>query len=165
MDANEVATSAWALRVNLMRVAVSILRHNADAEDAVSMAMLNAYRSAGGLHDADKLNAWIMRILVRCCYDVLRQRKREGAVEDLEAVEPPVLEGSEGSVFESIQQLAEPYRRILVLFYYEGFKAREIAHILSIPLGTVLVQLSRGRAKLKEILEKEGVVHGEERAV
>lgn len=165
MDANEVAARAWDLRVNMMRVALSILHHGADAEDAVSTAMLNAYRGAGALHDGEKLNAWLMRILVRCCYDLLRKRKREAPVEDPEAFDEPVLLETGGSVFEAIQQLPQPYRKILVLYYYEGFKAREIAHILSMQAGTVLVQLSRGRNKLKVILEKEGVVHGGKQAI
>ena len=165
MDANEVAAHAWAIRVNLMRVALSILHHNADAEDAVSTAMLNAYRRAGSLHDEGKINAWLMRILVHSCYDLLRKRKRETPTEEAESFSEPVLMQTEGSVFESIRQLPEPYQKVLVLFYYEGFKAKEIAHILSMPLGTVLVQLSRGRNRLKDILKKEGVVHGEEQAI
>lgn len=160
-----MAAHAWAMRVSLMRVALSILHHSADAEDAVSTAMLNAYRRASSLHDEGKINAWLMRILVHSCYDLLRKRKRETLSEEAEAFGEPVLMQTEGSVLEAIRQLPEPYQKVLVLFYYEGFKAKEIAHILSMPLGTVLVRLSRGRNRLREILEAEGVVHGEEQTV
>ncbi|MDR0898575.1 MAG: RNA polymerase subunit sigma, partial [Oscillospiraceae bacterium] len=71
LDANAVAQRAWALRINLTRVALSLLHHSQDAEDAVSVAMLKAYQSAGTLKNEDKLNAWLMRILVATCYDTL----------------------------------------------------------------------------------------------
>lgn len=165
MDANEVAARAWDLRVNMTRVALSILHHSADAEDAVADAMLNAYRKAEGLRNEEKVNAWLMRIVVNSCYTILRKRGREVPAEDMSEYDTPVLEGMEGSIFESIQQLPENYQKVLVLHYYEGFKAREIARILSMPLGTVVGQLARGRSKLKTILEMEGVVHGDEQAI
>jgi RNA polymerase sigma-70 factor (ECF subfamily) len=128
--------------------------------------MLKAYQSAGTLKNEDKLNAWLMRILVATCYDTLRRRKRETPTDDSAAFDAPVLLGTEGSIWEAIQTLPPPYPKLLVLFYYEGFKAREIAQILGLPLGTVLVQLSRGRSRLKAILlEKEGVTHYETRSV
>lgn len=165
MDASEVAARAWEMRVSMTRVALSIVHHTADAEDAVATALLNAYKSADRLQDEAKLNAWVMRILVRCCYDLLRQRKREAPAESIDAVDAPILENTEGTVLEAIGLLPETLEKVLVLHYYEGFKAREIAHILSIPLGTVVVRLSRGRAKLKQILEMEGVVTGDKQTV
>lgn len=165
MDANEAMARAWAFRVSLMRLAVSILHHTADAEDAVSTAMLNASRSAQTLRDEGTFNAWIMRILVRSCYDLLRKRKREVPTEDMAVYDGPALEGVGGTVFDAIQTLPDAYRRTLVLHYYEGFKAREIAHILSIPLGTVLVRLSRGRDRLKMILQETEVAHDDKQAI
>lgn len=152
MDANEAMARAWAYRVNMMRLALSIVRQTADAEDAVSAAMLSACQGAPALRDERTFTAWIMRILTRSCYDLLRRRQREVPTEDMAAYDGPGLAGTEGTVFEAIQTLPEAYHRVLVLHYYEGFKAREIAHILSVPLGTVLVRLSRGRDKLKFIL-------------
>ena len=164
MDANTVAQRSWAMRVNLMRVALSILHHNADAEDAVSAAMLKACQKASSLSHDEKLNAWMMRILVLTCYDALKQRKRETPVEDTRVVDEPVFVYAENTVWECIEELPAAYRKVLVLFYYEGFKAHEIARILSLPLGTVLGNLSRGRKKLKKIVEMRGVAHGDEQA-
>lgn len=165
MDVQAVAQRAWDIRVNLLRVAQSILHHHADAEDAVSSAMINACRQAHTLEKPDRLDAWLMRILVRCCYDTLRTRRRELPTEALEDQPSPALLVPEGSVLELIDGLPESYRRVLILHYYEGFKAREIAGILGMPLGTVLVKLSRGRSKLKTIMTQEEVVHGDEQTV
>jgi len=166
LDANTVAQRSWAIRVNLMRVALSVLHHNADAEDAVSTAMLKAYQKASSVSREEKLNAWLMRILVLTCYDILKQRKRETPVDDTRAFEEPIFVGTDGTIWECIQELPASYQKVLVLFYYEGFKAREIAQILSIPLGTVLVNLSRGRNMLKKyFFEVEGVAHSDEQTI
>ena len=55
----------------------------------------------------------------------------------------------------ALRTLSPPYRRVLILYYYEGFKAREIASILGVPIGTVLGRLARGRAKLKDMIAAE----------
>lgn len=44
----------------------------------------------------------------------------------------------------ALRTLSPPYRRVLILYYYEGFKAREIASILGVPIGTVLGRLAAG---------------------
>jgi len=163
LDPNDAAGRAWALRINLMRVAMSILHHGADAEDAVSTAMAKAIQGAGNLSDEAKFNAWLMRTLVRTCYDMLRLRKRETVTCDAAAFERPVFDNTEGSVWEMLRQVPAAYQKVLTLHYYEGFKAREIGHILSMPLGTVLVNLSRGRKALKRlIMESEGVTQDDQ---
>lgn len=161
MDANETATRAWELRLNMMRVALSILRNGADAEDAISEAILKACRSAGRLRTEEQFKPWLISILVRCCYDILRKRKHELLAEDVASYREQVLENEQGSVFELLQELSPNYRNVLILHYYEGFKAKEIARVLSMPLGTVLVSLSRGRNKLRALLEKEDFAYAE----
>lgn len=165
MDGNEAANLAWDMRVSLTRVALSILHHNADAEDAVSSAMVQAYRSAETLRDASRFAPWMMRILVRGCYDILRRRKREVLTDDMSTYDLPILTGMDSSILGYIQALPPAYQRVLVLHYYEGFKTSEIAHILSLPLGTVLVQLSRGRKKLKQIMLSEEATQHDEQAI
>jgi RNA polymerase sigma-70 factor (ECF subfamily) len=54
-----------------------------------------------------------------------------------------------------LDQLAEPNRSILILAYYQGFKGREIAEILKIPIGTVKSKLHYSIAKLKEWMKEE----------
>lgn len=156
MDANEAARRVWDLRVNMSRVALSMLHHNADAEDAVSTAMMRVCQRISTLKKEDVFNAWAMTILVRCCHDIIRKRKKEVLIDTPDIYDAPVIENTADSIFEIIQAMPDIFKNVLILHYYEGFKAAEIAGILSVPLGTVLVRLSRGRAKLKEILLREG---------
>ncbi len=162
MDAREMAFRAWEFRVNMARVALSILHQGADAEDAISEAIIKACQNAESLRDTEHIRTWLMRILVRCCYDILRGRKREIPDADMRAYDSPVLENEEGSVFALIQELPEGYRKILTLHYYEGFKVREIAHVLSMPMGTVAVMLARGRSKLRALLEEEETLYAKQ---
>lgn len=162
MDAKEVGIRAWDLRLNMMRVAMSIVHHGEDAQDAISATILKACQNGASLREEQYFKTWLMRILVRSCYDVLRERKREVLANDFTPYDQPVLENEEGSVFELIQQLSPTYRKVLMLYYYEDFKTKDIAKVLSMPLGTVGVTLSRGRSKLRVLLEKEEAHHEEQ---
>ncbi len=155
MNRQQVAEAAWVLRDGMMRVPLSILRNGADAEDALSDAILKACKNCAQLRDEERFKPWLMHITVRCCQDILRGRKRQTPLGDASAFDRPVLENEAGSIFEMIQKLPPHYGSALILHYYEGFKAREIAQILSVPTATVLVRLSRGREKLRALLEKE----------
>ena len=55
-------------------------------------------------------------------------------------------------MLEALEQLPPLYRAVIYLFYYEGYQAAEIGKILGLPTATVHTRLSRGRAKLKELL-------------
>ena len=59
-----------------------------------------------------------------------------------------------------LKLIPEKYRRVLYLYYYEEYKTMEIADICAMKESTVRSLLKRGRQKLKEILEKEGIAHG-----
>lgn len=67
----------WILRDSMLRVAISILHHRQNAEDAVSNAILQAYRKRDSLRNDDALKSWLLRITANCCYDLVRKDKRE----------------------------------------------------------------------------------------
>ena len=62
------------------------------------------------------------------------------------------VEENQNRVWDSVMDLGEQHRQIIVLYYYDGFSTREIARILKIREGTVKSRLSRARQSLKEIL-------------
>ena len=63
-----------------------------------------------------------------------------------------VTEIDAGIVQEAFQQLDERYRAPVTLFYMQQHSYREIADILSLPIGTVMSRISRGKAELRERL-------------
>jgi RNA polymerase sigma-70 factor, ECF subfamily len=161
-----------------------------DAEDMVQECLLKAFQRYAQLEDPSAGQAWVTKILVNCCRDLLRSRARgpvEVDVDDVEqfslfrhiAYEDPYpysdslhldfLEGFDTEdVREVVMRLPQTYRIPLVLVYMEGFLAKEVATMLDVPLGTVLSQLHRGRKLFEKLMweyaEETGLLSGEGRA-
>ena len=109
--------------------------------------------------DAEHEKAWIIRTTINACKDIVRKR----AVRNLISIEdvslPDKAEAEDNLVdkelIEALQMLPLNYRISLFLFYYEGYKVKEIAEILGKNENTVSAYLSRGRKKLKRILHED----------
>lgn len=153
MDRTALSEAIWNLRTSLLRLAVSIVGNTPDAEDAVSAAMVRAFERIRDLRDESAFRPWMMRITTRCAYDVLRRRKRELPRDVLPDM--PVLMQTDG-LFDLLMQLAPDERQALLLYYYEHFSTGEIAAALSVTRVTVSRRLSRGRERLKALLQAEG---------
>lgn len=66
-----------------------------------------------------------------------------------------VLALSDAALTEALGELSQEHRTVLFLGVVEGFTCRELAKILSIPIGTVMSRLSRARQALRERLAPE----------
>ena len=92
-----------------------------------------------------------MRILINNCNAIYRQRMRSAQEAVSEAWSHE--EGYANVEWESfLSCLNEKYRIIIVLYYVQGFKTREIAEILEVNENTVRGRLVTARKKLEEIL-------------
>ena len=145
----------WLHRAAMLRLAGSILRHPQNAEDAVSRAMLLAVQKLGTLHDPSALKPWLMQITARCAYDIQRREKRERLRMPLAENTCTLFECAEESLYAQLQRLPKALAQVLVLYYYEGYDTGDIARTLCIPAATVRMRLSRGRKRLKAIVEEE----------
>lgn len=138
-----------------------------EAEDAVQDCLLKAFERFSQLHDPQAASAWLTAILVNCCHDRLRAKARhprEINFDEAErfslyrkiAIEDPfpysdtlhldfLAEFGAEDVRAVLAQLPEHYRIPLVLVYMYGYLAKEAAEMTSVPLGTVLARLHRGR--------------------
>ena len=141
----------------MYRAARSVLDSGADAEDAVSQAILQAWQSLDKLRDKDAVRPWLVKIAVNCAYALRRKQKRVVYLDDLpqEPAAPPPAQYD--GLWEAVCALPPDRRAAVTLFYYEDMPEREIAKVLGVPLGTVKSRLSRARKQLKEMLcDKEG---------
>ena len=144
-------------RQAMYRVAFMMLKSPADAEDAVSMATVNTYRAIGRIHAWDAIKAYLMRVTVNACHDILRKRKRE-AVADVDVLlATQQTAPATTPIWMYTQQLPMPLRMVIQLRYGEDLSLKEIGQILRIPKGTVSSRLSRAQAMLRELIEKEGL--------
>jgi RNA polymerase sigma-70 factor (ECF subfamily) len=144
------------------------------AEDLVQETLIRAYRSFASLKEEEAGGRWLKSILVNVFRDQLRKRARsieELPVDDVDGfslyrtlVEVDPLPYSDtlhvdflrafgaDDVAEVLLRLPEIYRAPLVLRYMDGFSTKEIAHMLELPLGTVLARLHRGRKRFESEL-------------
>ena len=156
MSPDELGRRVWELRMPLLRLACTILRNSQEAEDAVSDAVIRAFERLGTLRDEAALRPWLMRITVRCCYEHARRLRRERPCEDPELLCPPVQPQQESALTDLIARLPAGQREALLLYYYEGFSVEELACILGVPRPAASMRLSRGRRRLRELIETEG---------
>ena len=142
-------------RRDMYRAARGLLPCDADAEDAVSQAVLLAWQSRERLRDADAARSWLVKITVNCAR---QQRRRQGRVLYLSELEP-LAGGREDphyhELWDAVLALPPEQRAAVVLFYYEDMTLRELAQTLKVPEGTVKSRLSRGRERLRTLLSEE----------
>jgi RNA polymerase sigma-70 factor (ECF subfamily) len=98
-----------AQRDALFRVASSILRNDADAEDAVSEATLKAYIHFGRLRRVESFKPWIMKILVNESYAIARKRKSFEPLDNIpeETGEVPLSPADSLALWNAVTQLPE----------------------------------------------------------
>ena len=153
MDKEEFAARVVAMRDSLYRVSATLLKSEADREDAVSEAIAKALDKLPGLRKPEVFQAWMTRILINECYNIIRRSKREIAVDRV----PDVYFAPEESreLYKAFMALEEKYRLPMVLHYVEGYKVDEISRTLRLPEGTVKSRLMRGRKLLRDVLDGE----------
>jgi len=149
----------WDYYQLIYRVAFSQVKNHADAEDITQEVFLKIIRNDMRYQSMEHERAWIVRVTINLCRDLLKSKWHKTSVSMEE-----VSEAQRGSCenFTEIQddmmwavlQLPEKYRNCLYLFYYEDYSIKEIAQSLEMPENTVKTNLKRGRQALKEFLEK-----------
>ena len=145
-----------AVRLNrhrLYRVALSILRSPDDAEDAVSTATEQTWKSLPRIQDKDRLPVYLMRCTVNAARAELRKRRKTEPLDDYRDTLAAPDSGS--PIREYVSGLKEKYRTPLILKYQENMREEDIAAILQIPRGTVSTRITRALNMLRVDVRKE----------
>ena len=137
----------------MYRLAMSILCSEEDAADAAQESILIAYQKLPTLRDRSRFRPWLLRILTHECYAILRQRKSLVPFESLPDQEAPAVSETSEDLWQAVCDSSEQLRSVVVLYYYEGFSARETGEILGISEANVKTRLSRARKRLRKQLE------------
>jgi len=137
----------------MYRVAWSILRNDADVQDALQDAALKAWEKRDKLRDEKFFRTWITRILINACYDTQRKRRRIVSVDEIP--ESTVSNAPDPELAVALQALPEKLRLPLVLCYSEGMSYEEAADVLRIPITTLRGRLRRGKEELRKELNAE----------
>lgn len=141
-------------KLSLYKVARGMLKRECDIEDAIQNTIMKALESINSLKNNNYFKTWLIRILINECNIILRNNKRENLVD--------VSEGFSGlrhddkyenlDITNAVNMLEIDLREVVVLYYFEDFKQKDISEILGIKEGTVRTRLLRAKKKLKEAL-------------
>lgn len=164
-----------ALLLPHLDVLLAFARHRtateADAEDLVQETFVRAWQGLDDLRDDASARAWLFRILRRLLSDHHRNGSRKPEVDLgplLAAHEERIASPGSGPLEDCLSRLShERARRALdripdefamavALHDIAGFRYREIAEILEVPLGTVMSRIHRGRKMLAECMAGDG---------
>ena len=138
----------------LFRICFSIVCNKEDAEDALQETFLAYMTKAPVFRDSEHEKAWLIKVATNTSKNICRYRLYHGCenLDDLKDI--GVLDADMG-IFEAIMKLPQKYKIVLDLYYLEGYKSNEIAHIIGISPENVRKRLQHGRKMLKHELERK----------
>ncbi|MBW3669189.1 MAG: sigma-70 family RNA polymerase sigma factor [Actinobacteria bacterium] len=153
----------------LLRVARTLVPRPADAEDLVQDTLLRAFRSIESF-DGRHPRAWLLTIMRNAEMNRTRRRRPEllddpdsaervGHEENLAASPEAAIVGEtfDAVVVESLDALPDRFRRVVVLVDVDGLTYAEAAHLIGVPVGTVMSRLHRARTRIRERLAAAGL--------
>jgi RNA polymerase sigma-70 factor (ECF subfamily) len=159
-DWDSFESEALPFHVDLYRLARWLLRNQTEAEDLVQETFVEALRSFHRFEKGTNCRAWLIKIMYHTLSKRRRDSKRLQVVEDAReqiaetvAGEPPQSgELVEEEVLTALNRLPQHYQEVVILSDVEDMSYKEIAEALSIPTGTVMSRLHRGRSLLRSEL-------------
>ncbi|NGZ77363.1 sigma-70 family RNA polymerase sigma factor [Saccharibacillus alkalitolerans] len=134
-------------------IAFSYLRREADALEAVQEASCRAWIKRKKLNNPDMFSSWLVRIVINCCMDELRRRKRAFPTAEIEERHAEEMRSNERIDLErAFGRMKPKYRHAVMLKYYHGMTSAEIAKVLGKPEGTIKTWLREGLKQLRTLL-------------
>lgn len=143
-------------RERVYRLALSILRDSATAEDAMQDVFFRIWRALPGYNGHAALSTWIYAITRNTSISILRKRRAQISLDEPSGEDGPAFQlaapeyddSAVSSVEKLLQHLPVRYRQAVTLFYMEDKSYEQTAAALAVPLGTVKALLHRGRKRL-----------------
>ncbi len=153
-------------RSTLYHHALYIVKDHQEAYDILQEVFIKAIREPRFFDVEFKMKAWLFRVTSNLCFNIVRNRKRRGAI--LDQMFQPMTSGADQVdrifaderqevILAALDALTDDHKEILSLRYYSDLSYAEIANALDIKLGTVMSRLSRAKNKLMEVLDVPGV--------
>lgn len=156
----------------MLRVARSLTRNHADAEDLVQDTLLRAYKAVARF-DGRHPRAWLLTILRNTHInrnrrrrpellhdpDVQMERAARSPIEEEDARPDRFVDLEFAAVVDAaLRSLSPKFGEVIDLVDINGLRYAEAAEMLDVPVGTVMSRLHRGRKKIREHLWQAGVV-------
>lgn len=130
---------------------------------SLQKTFIKVYQHLHKLEEADKFRPWVYKIAVNFCNSELRKTKRTESLTDVHAgmvtsgiTSEHRLEQSElkDLIWQTLGQIPEEQKAVIIMKEYEGFKFQEIADILDISINTAKSRLYYGLRSMKKLLSE-----------
>ncbi len=140
----------------ILRLSISYLKSRQEAEDVCQNVFMKYISTNIAFQSEEHEKAWIIRTTINACKDILKSAYHKKMVVT-EEVWNGISQDEDafGEVREAVFALPIKYRIAIYLYYFEGYSAKEIAKMLGKTQNAVSLSLSRGRRKLREMLEND----------
>ena len=171
------------LQPTLLRMALAMTRHPADAADLLQETYYKAWRFFPAFRKGSDCKAWLTAILRNAYINRYRRKQRRPAEvefdewQDIDPVfveehvrtpapddEAAIGEALSDEVIEALDELPDHFRNVVILSDVKGLSYQEVADRVGCPIGTVRSRLFRARAALRDLLDgyAQGVGVGKE---
>lgn len=161
MDQDDLEKIIDAHGEHLLKMAFFYLRDRETAKDIVQDVFISFYGSTN-YEELGMLRAYLTKLTVNRCKDHLRSWSfrnlllTDNWVETIHRQQDPlVLKEERTELAIAILKLQVKYREILIFYYYEGYKIKEIAAFLELSENTVKARMVKARKLLKAKLRSE----------
>ena len=142
---------------SILRLAYSYLHSIEDAEEVLQDTLLQFLRTAPDLQSPAHEKAWLLRVTINACKDLLKSFFHSKTVSLDEIIEQSSeMTTDDKEVLEAVLSLPKKYKDVVYLHYYEGYTAPEISRILRKNVNTVYTLLTRSKRLLREKLGGNG---------
>ena len=151
----------------VFRLALSILRERAAAEDAAQETFVRVWKALPRFDGRAALGTWIFAIARNTCLMELRRRRPTVSLDDPDSPDAqhaasqiasgPALDPERDNLLRLVGQLPRNQQEAVRLFYMEERSYEAVAESLGMPLGTVKNLLHRARKRLIELARPEEV--------
>ena len=141
----------------LYKIAMLHVRNKEDALDVIQETVYKAFISIGQLKNPEFFSTWLVKILMRSSYSLLKKKKKtllpgEMALSGmLESVNQKVE--LDVDLPHALSKLEPHYQTVIILFYFHDLSIQSIAESLEKPEGTIKTYLRRARIELKKVIE------------
>jgi RNA polymerase sigma-70 factor (ECF subfamily) len=171
-DADAFESLVRCYEKKVFALAVRLCGNADDAQEAAQEAFLSAWQGLPNFRGDAGFSTWLYRLTSNACMDLLRREKRhrvmagpslDDAELSLDVTDPgdgPQTSAERAELRREVErglsELSAEYRTVLVLREIHQLSYDEIAETLRLDLGTVKSRISRGRRRLRDILEQSG---------
>lgn len=149
----------------MMIVCLRYSKNLEEAEEIMQDGFIRVFKFISQFKSAGSFEGWIRKIMVNCALQKLRNQINLRPLISLntethdETYEDAIIETLSGKeMMKFVQALSPAYRMVFNLYYFEGYKHREIAELLGVEEGTSKSNLAQAKRILRNAVEKNWTI-------